>query len=78
MTCVKFEKNLPLAAAKHVAMALVSSKLDFCNSLFHNMAEKDISSLQHVQNCLARVVRKATRFSRSVHILQQLHWLIPI
>ena len=40
------------------------------------MPEKDIARLQRVQNCLARVVTKAPRFSRSVPILKRLHWLI--
>ena len=39
------------------------------------MPEKDIARLQRVQNCLARVVTKAPRFSRSVIIVKQLHWL---
>ena len=39
------------------------------------MTEKDIARLQRVQNCLARVVTKAPRFSRSVPILKRLHWL---
>ena len=39
------------------------------------MPEKDIARLQGVQNCLARVVTKAPRFSRSVPILKRLHWL---
>ena len=43
--------------------------------VFHNMPEKDIARLQRVQNCLARVVTKAPRFSRSVPILKRLHWL---
>ena len=38
------------------------------------MPEKDIARLQRVQNCLARVVTKAPRFSRSVPILKRLHW----
>ena len=38
------------------------------------MSEKDIAKLQHVQNCIARVVTKAPRFSRSVSILKQLDW----
>ena len=58
-----------------IAVALVSSKLDYCNSLFHNMPEKDIARLQRVQNCLARVVTNAPRFSCSVPILKRLHWL---
>ena len=56
-------------------MTLVSSKLDYCNSLFHNMPEKNIARLQRVQNCLARMVTKAPRFSRSVPIQKRLHWL---
>ena len=75
VTCVELEKNLSLDLAKQITVALVSSKLDYCNSLFHNMPEKDIARLQRVQSCLARVVTKAPRFSRSVPILKRLHWL---
>ena len=71
----RIRKSLSLDFAKQIAVALVSSKLDYCNSIFHNMPEKDIARLQRVQNCLARVVTKAPRFSRSVPILKQLHWL---
>ena len=63
----RIQKSLSLDLAKQIAMALVSSKLDYCNSLFHNMPEKDIAILQRVQNCLTRVVTKAPRFSRSVN-----------
>ena len=42
VTCVEFEKSLSLDLVKQIAVALVSSKLDYCNSLFHNMPEKDI------------------------------------
>ena len=71
----RIRKSLSLDLAKQVAVALVSSKLDYCNSLFHVMPEKDIARLQRVQNCLARVVTKAPRFSRPVPILKRLHWL---
>ena len=71
----RIRKNLSLDLAKQIAVALVSSKLDYCNSLFHNMPEKDIARLQRVQNCLARVVTNAPQFSRSVPILKRLHWL---
>ena len=71
----RIRKSLSLDLAKQIAVALVSSKLDYCNSLFHNIPEKDIARLQRVQNCLARVVTKATRFSRYVLILKRLHWL---
>ena len=71
----RIRKSLSLDLAKQIAVALVSSRLDYCNSLFHNMPENDIARLQRVQNCLARVVTNAPRFSRSVPILKRLHWL---
>ena len=70
----RIRKRLFLDLSKQITVALVSCNLDYCNSLFHNMSEKDIAKLQHVQNCLARVVTKAPRFSRSVSILKQLDW----
>ena len=73
----RIRKRLSLDLDKQIAEALVSSKLDYKldygNSLFHNMPEKDIARLQRVQNCLARVVTKAPLFSRSVPILKRSH-----
>ena len=73
----RIRKSLSLDLAKQIAVALVSSKLDYCNSLFHNIPEKDIARLHRVQNCLARVVitMQASHFSRSTPILKRLHWL---
>ena len=55
--------------------ALVSSRLDYCNSLLYNTANKDIARLQRVQNCLARVVTRSPSFSSPVPLLKSLHWL---
>ena len=55
--------------------ALISSRLDYCNSLLNNIAKQDLSKLQRVHNCLARVVLRAPRFSPSLPLLKQLHWL---
>ena len=49
--------------------------LDYCNSLLNNTAKQDLSKLQRVQNCLARVVLRAPRFSPSLPLLKQLHSL---
>ena len=53
----------------------VTSHLDYCNYLLYNLPDRDIERLQRLQNCLARVVCKASRFSRSKPLLNFLHWL---
>ena len=54
---------------------LVTLELSYCNSLINNIAKQDLSKLQSLQNCLARVVLRAPRFSPSLPLLKQLHWL---
>ena len=58
----RIRRFLSLSVAKTIATALVSSRLDYCNSLLYNTANKDIARLQRVQNCLARVVTRSPRF----------------
>ena len=67
--------HLDLDSAKLLANALVSSHLDYCNSLLSVIAETDLTKLQHVLNCLARVVTKSPPFTHSVPLLRSLHWL---
>ena len=61
--------------SKTIATALVSSKLDYCNSLLYNVTNREINMLQGVQNCLARVVTRSPHFSRTTPLLKSLHWL---
>ena len=55
----------------------MSSRLDYCNSLLFGCSEKYKTSLQRVQNCLARVVTRSSRLSESRPLLKSLHW-VPI
>ena len=64
-----------LSVVKTIATALVCSKLDYCNFLFYNTANKDIAKFQCVQNCFTRVVMRSPHFSHSVPLLKSLHWL---
>ena len=58
-----------------VANALVTSHVDYCNSLFRSLSSKNITRLQYFQNCLARFVSGASRFPHVSPILKPLHWL---
>ena len=58
-----------------VANTLLSSHLDYCNSLFHSLSSNNITRLQNIQNCLAHFVSGASRFSHVSPILKSLHCL---
>ena len=67
--------HLNKATAISLTNALVSSRLDYCNSLLFCCSEKYKTSLQRVQNCLDRVVTRSSRLSESRPLLKSLHWL---
>ena len=72
----QIRSSLDMNSAKLLANALVSSKLDYCNSLLYNLPKTSINRLQHVQNSLARFVVPSVK--RCHHIsptLAKLHWL---
>ena len=48
---------LPLSAATALANSLVSSKLDYCNSLYNGILQANLNKIQRIQITLARVVR---------------------
>ena len=71
----RIRRHLDMDSAKLLATALVSSRLDYCNSLLHGSAEIDFTRLQRVQNQLTRLVTKSPPFTRSIPLLCSLHWL---
>ena len=59
-----------------LANSLVSSNLDYCNSLYYALPERSLHRLQLVQNSLARVVLPSfKRYDPITPALHQLHWL---
>ena len=67
---------LDTKTASTIATSIVHSKLDYCNSLYHNLPKAQITRLQQIRNSLARTVVKApkschiTSIRRSVHSLK--------
>ena len=61
--------------ADKIANALVSSHLDYCNSLFRSLFFFNMLKLQYIQNTLGRIVTNCNRYSRATPILKPLHWL---
>ena len=62
-------------AATSVATALVSARIDYCNSLFYGTSKSNIDKLQRLQNSLARAVMCTGKFDRITPVLAALHWL---
>ena len=71
----RIRKHLTKATATVLANALVSSRLDYCNSLLYGVSQMDIKCLQSVQNTLCRIVTRSSKFSHVTPYLKELHWL---
>ena len=61
----RIRKLLTIPDIKTVATAVVSTRLDYCNSLLYGVTDCNINKLQRVQNSLARLV---TNSSMRCHI----------
>jgi len=61
--------------ANTIATSIVHSKHDYCNSLYYNLPYSQLNRLQQIQNCPARAVFKAPKFTHTTPILKSLHWL---
>ena len=46
---------LDTKTASTIATSIVHSKLDYCNSLYHNLPKSQITRLKQIQKSLARV-----------------------
>ena len=63
----RIRRHLDLDSAKLLETALVSSRLDYCNSLLYGIADIDLTRLQRVQNQLAYLVTKSPPFIAVFH-----------
>ena len=71
----RIRKYLTSEVAVLAANALVSSRLDYCNSLFRDLSGFNQHKLQSIQNTLARIVTNHRKYAHVTPILQKLHWL---
>ncbi|KAF7664436.1 hypothetical protein LDENG_00176370, partial [Lucifuga dentata] len=55
--------------------AFISSRLDYCNSLFTCLSKTSMDRLQVVQNAAAKLLTKSSKRSHVSPLLISLHWL---
>ena len=68
---------LTTEAAKSAVNALVTSQLDYCNSLLHNITLSQTVRLQRVQNNAARLITRTNKHDHITRspVMKELHWL---
>ena len=74
-TSVVFVISFLFLQLQRVANSLVSSELDYCNSLYNGISQANLNKIQRIQNTLARVVTNTSKFEHITPILKKLHWL---
>ena len=72
----KIRKFLDLDATKGLCHALVTSKLDFCNSLLLGTPDVHLKSLVKIQNASVRLICGLKKDTRHITpYIRNLHWL---
>ena len=79
MMCVRYlgkiRPYLSDEAAKSVAHALITSKVDTCNSLLAGLPVSTLKPIQRVLNITARIVSRCPKLTHVTPLLKSLHWL---
>ncbi len=55
--------------------AFVTSRLDYCSSLYCGISKSQIARLQLVQNAAARLLLKCRKHEHITLVLRSLHWM---
>jgi hypothetical protein len=71
----KIRKLLTTEATHKAVHALISSRLDYANSILYGLPSKQLARLQHLQNNAARIISLKKKYDHITPILQSLHWL---
>ena len=59
---------------KSLVYAIVTSRVDYCNSLLYGLPASQLNKVQRVLNTAARLVCCAPRFSDITPMTYELHW----
>ena len=66
---------LTFDATAQLIHAVITTRLDFCNSILYNLPNNKIERLQRIQNQSARMLKQIPRRNHITPVLRELHWL---
>ena len=70
------EKAIATQIHSHLIIhALISCRLDYCNSIMYNVPKSKTDRLQRLQNQCAPILTKSPRREHITPVLMKLHWL---
>ncbi len=72
---VKVKPFLPFKDFEKVIHAFVSTRLDYCNSLYVGINQSSFARLQMIQNAAARLLTGVRKREHITPVLISLHWL---
>lgn len=70
-----FKMTLSEKDFKTVIIVFVTSRLDYCNSLYLGLPKSALDNLQMVQNVAARLLTGTKKHEHITPVLASLHWL---
>ena len=68
-------RYLTTETCKTLVHSLVTSRLDYCNSLLVGLPHKTIIPLEKLQNRAARLIAKLDKFAHTTPLFKEYHWL---
>ena len=71
----RIRKYLTTDASKTLVCAMITSRIDYCNSLLCGLPDNSLNKLQRVQNAAAWLITGTAKFSHITLVLRTLHWL---
>ena len=71
----QIRKYLDKSSTQKLVNSLITSRMDYCNSLLYGVSNQYLRRLQCLQNACARLISRTRKFDHITPILKELHWL---